>query len=584
MALGDILILFGAQLAVLLLAASIFFALRKRDARGADARAEAEFEKLRDEIWELRAAAAARDRAEAASLAKSRFLATVSHEIRTPLNGVMGLAQLLAMTRLDAEQASYVEAIGDSSRSLAQLIDDILDFSKIEAGKLELRRETFALGPLVESVVELLAPRAQAKGLEIACFIAPDLPREIEGDPARLRQVLVNLIGNAVNFTEKGGVGVRVAREGDAMRFEVRDTGPGVAECAREAIFEEFEQGDVSETRRHGGTGLGLAISRRLAQQMGGELALAETSKDGATFAFTLPAPPQSVVDAPAPLSGRRALIVATSLFEAPYLSASLCSAGAQAEIAAGEKGGLARLSQSRGAPLDVVIVDCALGAATVARLANAARDARAQRLFLLFSPFERRAFGEEALRNFDGWLVKPVRVASLIARISAEEPGAPRPAASEPARTLAGVNALVAEDNDVNALILTRHLSRLGAEAARVSNGAEAVARAVAALKGDAPVYDVIIMDLFMPELDGREATRRIRVAEARAGAPRTPILALTASAREEDERAARAAGVDAFLTKPVEFAALAATIEELRLAPRVVERRGASQAPPAN
>ncbi len=568
---NDIAILVSAQLIILLLAAAIFVALRKR---GRD-QEEAELEKLRDEIWELRAAAEARDRAEAESLAKTRFLATVSHEIRTPLNGVMGLAQLLAMTRLDAEQSSYVEAIGDSSRSLAQLIDDILDLSKIEAGKLDLRHETFALAPLIESVVELLAPRALAKGLEIASFIAPDAPREIDGDAARLRQVLVNLVGNAVNFTEAGGVGVRLAREGETLRFEVRDTGPGVPEAARALIFEEFEQGDASATRRHGGTGLGLAISRRLVGQMGGALTLAETSDKGATFAFTLPAPAVAARPPTAPLSNRRALIVARSVFEAPYLLASLRAAGAEAEIVAGEGEAAAQFAAGGAPTFDAVIVDCALGAEAAAALAKAARKARARRLFLLFSPLERRAFGEEALRDFDGWLVKPVRVASLIARLSQENAATPPQATLEPIRAFEGLHVLIAEDNDINALILTRHLEKLGASVTRAENGARALDCAKAALGAGAQPYDVMVMDLFMPELDGREATRRIREAEARAGAPRTPILALTASAQEEDERAARAAGVDAFLTKPVEFAALAATIEELRIAPRRVERR---------
>ncbi|QGM96215.1 ATP-binding protein [Methylocystis parvus] len=569
MSLRDVAILIAAQFAVLLLGAAIFFALRK----GRPAASEAELERLRDEIWELRAAADARDKAEAESLAKSRFLATVSHEIRTPLNGVMGLAQLLAMTRLDAEQASYVEAIEDSSRSLAQLIDDILDFSKIEAGKLDLRRETFALAPLVESVVELLAPRAFAKSLEIASFIAPDVPRAVEGDPARLRQVLVNLAGNAVNFTENGGVGLRVFKESEALRFEVRDTGPGVPPAAREAIFEEFEQGDASATRRQGGTGLGLAISRRLIAQMSGALALTETSQKGSTFSFTLPSSAALEAFAP-PLAGSNFLVVAASRFEAPYLAESLRAAGAEASVAANEDAALARFS--KGAAFDAVIVDCALGPERTALLAEAARKAQARRLFLLFSPLERRAFGESALRDFDGWLVKPVRSASLVSRLSqglqerAADASTPAPAA--PVRALAGLRALIAEDNEVNALILTRHLEKLGAAPARARNGAEAVAMA------GANSYDVIVMDLFMPELDGREATRRIRQAEARSRATRTPILALTASAQEEDERAARAAGVDAFLTKPVDFADLAATIEELRLAPRMVERRGAS------
>ncbi len=282
-------------------------ALRARWRRVAEAeneaRLEAKLEALRDEIWELRAAAAARDKAEAASLAKSRFLATVSHEIRTPLNGILGLAQLLAMTRLGAEQASYVEAIGDCSRSLAQLIDDILDFSKIEAGKLDLRREPFALAPLVEGVVELLAPRAQGKNLEIASLIAANAPAELAGDAARLRQVLVNLIGNAVNFTQVGGVGVRVAPDGaGGLLFEIEDTGPGIPAAARESIFEEFEQGDASATRPHGGAGLGLAISRRLVERMGGKLEIARTSPQGTTFAFTLARRPR----APPPIPPRR--------------------------------------------------------------------------------------------------------------------------------------------------------------------------------------------------------------------------------------------------------------------------------------
>ncbi|KAF2992523.1 ATP-binding protein [Methylocystis sp. MJC1] len=557
--------------AILLLAAAIFFAVR-REKRS---EIEAELERLRDEISELRAAAAAREKAEAASLAKSRFLATVSHEIRTPLNGVMGLAQLLAMTRLNAEQATYVEAIGDSSRALAQIIEDILDFSKIEAGKFDLRHETFALAPLIEGVVELLAPRAFAKGLEIASLVGKDAPRVIEGDPSRLRQVLVNLVGNAINFAERGGVGVRVARDGDLLWFEVRDTGPGVPEAAREAIFEEFEQGDASATRRQGGTGLGLAISRRLMSLMGGALSLAQTSSDGSTFAFTLPISVGAQEAPHKPLAGLRVLIVGDSLFEAPFLAENLKSAGGVAEIAANSQAGLALVSQTR--PMfDAIIVDCALGSESVAQLAAHAREAGIGRRFLLFSPLERRTFGEAALGDFDGWLVKPVRSASLVARLSRERADAPKPPAAEPVRALEGVRALIAEDNDINALILTRHLWMLGAEAMRARHGVEAVALAAAAIDGGAAgAYDVIIMDLFMPDLDGREATRQIREAEARARTPRTPILALTASAQEEDARAARAAGVDAFLTKPVDFAALAATIEELRLAPRDFERR---------
>ncbi|MBG0812275.1 response regulator [Methylosinus sp. H3A] len=557
---------------VTLVAAGWLWFLRARRALRRRA-VETELEGLRDEIWELRAAAAARDRAEAASQAKSRFLATVSHEIRTPLNGVLGLAQLLAATRLDAEQASYVDAIAASGRSLAQLIDDILDFSKIEAGKIELEVEPFALTPLVEGVVELLAPRAQAKHLEIASYIAPDAPETVAGDAARVRQILVNLAGNAVNFTASGGVGLSVERDAKgALVFRVADTGPGVAPAAREIIFEEFEQGDGSSTRRHGGTGLGLAISRHLAALMGGRLEIEEGSgsSSGAVFAFTLPRGPHALFDDRArerkkPLAGSSVLIVSPTIFEGPFMAEILRGAGAQAEIARDEARGADLLGAATEGQFDCVVVDCAFGEAATERLADEARRAGAGRVFLMFSPMERRAFGEAALRHFDGWLVKPVRAASLVERLST----APPPTRNEtgfvaPAPTLAGRRVLVAEDNDVNALIVCRHLEKLGALVTRAEDGARAVELARTAIGGRMRPFDVILMDVFMPELDGLEATRLIRAEEARMGASRRPIVALTASALEEDERAARGAGVDFLLTKPVEFDALSEAILE--------------------
>jgi CheY-like chemotaxis protein/nitrogen-specific signal transduction histidine kinase len=524
-----------------------------------------------------RRATQARERAEAANRAKSRFLATVSHEIRTPLNGVTGLAQLLAMTRLTAEQASYVEAITESSRVLGQLIDDILDFSKIEAGKLDMRREPVVIASLVENVVELLAPRAFSKGLEIASFIAPEAPEIVDGDRMRLQRALVNLTANAVNYTDRGAVGLRLLYQEQTLRFEIHDTGPGVPEAARAVIFEEFEQGDASATRRHGGAGLGLAISRRLTHQMGGDLALTDTSAEGSIFTLTLPAPGPAPRRPPTSLAGRRILVVADSRFESSYLAATLAGAGGAAAIARGSDAA-ASLTRDAAAPFDAVIVDCALAPDRVAQVAQAARGAGVGRLVLLFSPLERCAFGEAALRDFDGWLVKPVRRASLIRQLSHVAAEAPATAAGAPLRLLSGLRALVAEDNDVNALIITRCLERLGARATRARNGAEAVALVEAAVEDARDTFDVVLMDLFMPECDGVDATRRIRLAELRARAPRTPIVALTASAWEEDERAARAAGVDAVLHKPVEFATLAPTLEELRLAPHPA---AAAQAP---
>ena len=403
---------------------------------GAEARAEriaAENEGLRDEVWRLKEAAGARDRAEAASEAKSRFLTTMSHEVRTPISGILGMADLLREASLGPENASYVEAIRSSGSALIALIDEILDLAKIEAGRFDLVVETVDLRRLAEGVVELLAPRAQSKGIEIACSFSASAPRFVRADGLRLRQVLMNLAGNAVKFTDRGGVCVTVERSAmGGARFSVTDTGPGVPADRRAVIFDSFEQGDSSHARRFEGAGLGLAISRELVRLMGGELSLADNPGGGSIFAFAVRLPECAPVEPPAMEEARRvpegtrALIIADSPFEAPAMSTRLREAGVSVDRARGLDSGLEAL---RGLEkLDVVIVDCALGPEATNRLAQAAREAGVRRSLVLFSPYERRAFGQTALKGFDGWLVKPVRARSLFERVAWELPPAPAP------------------------------------------------------------------------------------------------------------------------------------------------------------
>ncbi len=421
---------------------------------------------------------------------------------------------------------------------------------------------------LIEEIIELLAPTAQRKGLEIAATIAPEAPQLVNGDSLRLRQALTNLAGNAVKFTAHGGVGINVHMKADDwITFDVVDTGPGVPADRRAKIFEDFEQGDGSNARQFEGAGLGLAISKRLAALMGGELALDDNPGGGSIFSLTIPLP---AVAAPADgrrhgtvdLHGRRALIVADSPFEAPALAALLGEAGAAIVRAEGLEQGLAELQ--KGPTPDLVIVDCALGVDVTTRLAAAARAAGTPKSLVLFSPFERRAFGQNSLRGFDGWLVKPVRARSLFERLMSEFPSSPAAgltasAAPEPRMS----HALLAEDNDINAVIAQKALRRLGFEVTRARDGAEATRLAAAAIRGAAPRFDLIVMDVKMPGLDGYESTRAIRALERELGAARVPIVALTANAMAEDRETSRAAGVDEFLAKPFELPRLAETIE---------------------
>jgi signal transduction histidine kinase/CheY-like chemotaxis protein len=524
---------------------------------------------MTDRVMAEHALADARDQAEAASRAKSRFLAMVSHEIRTPLNGILGMADLLGDTPLSPEQATYLRAVKMSGETLLSLIEEILDFSKIEAGRLDLTARPFPLAPLVEEAVELLGPRAQAKGLEICYYVDERLPTHVVGDAARLRQVLFNLAGNAIKFTEQGGASIIVepGARPDEIAITVRDTGIGMSAADEARIFLEFEQADNGSTRRFGGSGLGLTISKRIVEGMGGAIVVDSAPGKGSTFRVTLSLSLPRAGDGDEPalavpdLTGNDILIVAPAEIEASLIARRLQRWGARTQIVPDERVAAALLPEQT---WSAVLVDHTLGMAASEALARL--TAMVPRRIVLVTPAMRNKLAPLKAAGFTSYLIKPVRATSLAARFSADDAFDPTNAVdtmetASDARTGNALSILVAEDNEINALLARALLVKLGHRPTVAASGEAAIECWLAARAAGTP-YDRVLMDLHMPGMDGLEATRRIRAIEAEQNAARTAIIALTANASAEDRDACLAVGMDSFLVKPLDRERLAAVL----------------------
>jgi CheY-like chemotaxis protein len=476
----------------------------------------------------------------------------MSHEIRTPMNAVIGLAHLLLKTELTDKQRDFVSRIHGAGQMLLGLINDILDFSKIEAGRMQLEETEFALDGVLDNVTSVLLHRAQEKGLELQYVVDPDVPPKLNGDPLRLGQILINLIGNAIKFTAKGSITVFVRRlPGDGslahLEFDVQDTGIGMSIAQQQSLFNAFCQADTSITRKFGGTGLGLTISKRLAQLMKGDIWVRSQPNLGSTFTFSVKLA-LGRENTPAPhLVRRRALVVDDSPLARSILIALLEKQGYTALPAESGEQALAMLGDSRSARFEFVTIDLNMPGMDGLELADAIRNqiAPAPKLVMVTATDTAALVGESRLNCFDAVLNKPVTAAQIGKLVNQGD----APVASMPSKPapLAGVRVLLVEDMPTNQLIASEILESFGITVDLADNGVQAITK----LLEDRNRYDIVLMDIQMPEMDGLEATRRLRASQQLG---HLPIIAMTAHAMDSERRRCLEIGMNDFVTKPID------------------------------